>query len=169
MARKRSYPIDLTGDDSLISGHPYQNKQPCLANQNASNAPTSSGNGSFPATQAGQEFEVVDLSQNGVDEGVGWTSIGAIDAKIVGIQYYSGYATRGERVMAQREPHNQYDRNAIRINNVQGNQIGHIPRQLAAKLAPHMDAKSVVVEGILAGEVGSVIVLILSLADVHPG
>lgn len=32
----------------------------------------------------------------------------------------------------------KYDRNAIRIDNVQGTQIGHIPRKLAAKLAPYM-------------------------------
>ena len=32
----------------------------------------------------------------------------------------------------------QYDRNAIRMDNVQGQQIGHIPRKLAEKLAPYI-------------------------------
>lgn len=38
----------------------------------------------------------------------------------------------------QRDPGNQYDRNAIQVNNVMGAQIGHIPRQVAAKLAGYM-------------------------------
>ena len=37
--------------------------------------------------------------------------------------------------MIKREPGNPYDSNAIRINNVQGTQIGHLPRDLASKLA----------------------------------
>lgn len=32
----------------------------------------------------------------------------------------------------------QYDSNAIRVENVQRNQIGHIPRQMAAKLSSYM-------------------------------
>lgn len=32
----------------------------------------------------------------------------------------------------------QYDTNAIRVENVQRDQIGHIPRQMAAKLSPYM-------------------------------
>ncbi len=87
--------------------------------------------------------------------------MGAVDGKIVGLRYYSGFATVGEVVvsffadglmneflnkaadgvffqMIQREPSNPYDANAIRVNNVHGNQIGHIPKNLAAKLAPYM-------------------------------
>jgi SWI/SNF-related matrix-associated actin-dependent regulator of chromatin subfamily A3 len=81
--------------------------------------------------------EIIDMSQD-VDEGLGWTSVGAIDAKIVGVRYYNGYATPGEQVMVKREPGNPYDSNAIRINNVRGTQIGHLPRQIAGKLAPYM-------------------------------
>lgn len=40
--------------------------------------------------------------------------------------------------MIKREPSNPYDSNAIRIDNVQGTQIGHLPRQLAEKLAGFM-------------------------------
>ena len=32
----------------------------------------------------------------------------------------------------------QYDHNAIRVDNVRREQIGHIPRQIAAKLARYM-------------------------------
>lgn len=35
-----------------------------------------------------------------------------------------------------------------------GNQIGHIPRQVASKLASYMDSKSLLVEGVLTGSIG---------------
>eukprot|EP00536_Pseudo-nitzschia_multiseries_P013974 jgi/Psemu1/327386/estExt_fgenesh1_pg.C_6390001 len=60
-------------------------------------------------------------------------------ASIVGIRYYDGTAHRGEYVNIVREPHNPYDGNAIRVDNMQGEKVGHIKRQLAAILAPLMD------------------------------
>jgi len=81
--------------------------------------------------------EVIDLSQD-ADEGLGWVSVGAINAKIEGVRFYNGYATVNEQVLVKREPGNPYDSNAIRINNVHGTQIGHLPRELASKLAPYM-------------------------------
>lgn len=54
----------------------------------------------------------------------------------------------------RREPANPYDRNAIRIDNVTGTQIGHIPRRIAEKLAKFMDNSYLHVEGELAGEIG---------------
>lgn len=88
-----------------------------------------------------EEADIIDLSQD-VDEGFGWVNMGVINGKIVGIRYYNGYATPGEQVMVKREPSNQYDKNAIRIDNVQGTQIGHIPRQLAMNLAPYLVSRS---------------------------
>jgi SWI/SNF-related matrix-associated actin-dependent regulator of chromatin subfamily A3 len=38
-------------------------------------------------------------------------------------------------------------RNAIAVQNIGRTQVGHIPRQMAAKLAPHMDADLITVEG----------------------
>ena len=83
--------------------------------------------------------------------------VGILNTKIVGIQYYRGHATNGEFVIIRREPSNpvctvsdslclytssnsdmQYDHNAIRVDNVRREQIGHIPRQMAAKLARYM-------------------------------
>lgn len=49
----------------------------------------------------------------------------------------------------------QYDSNAIQALNVQGTQIGHIPRQVAAKLASYMDNRSLIVEGIITGHKGT--------------
>ena len=80
---------------------------------------------------------------------------GDLPTKIVGVQYYRGYASAGEQILMRREPGNPYDRNAIRIDNVAGTQIGHIPRRVAAKLAPFMDNSFLHVEGELSGEIGS--------------
>lgn len=61
-----------------------------------------------------------------------------MEGKIVGVRYYRGVANIGEHVILKREPQNQYDRNAIQVTNVMGDQIGHIPRLLAMKLAHFM-------------------------------
>jgi SWI/SNF-related matrix-associated actin-dependent regulator of chromatin subfamily A3 len=61
-----------------------------------------------------------------------------LPGKIVGVRFYNGVATSGEHVFLKREPQNQYDPNAIRVDNVMGAQIGHIPRGLAKKLANYM-------------------------------
>ncbi|KAJ5182740.1 Zinc finger RING-type [Penicillium capsulatum] len=79
---------------------------------------------------------------------------GSLPTKIVGVRFYNGLATPGEHVMLKREPNNQYDRNAICVDNVMAVQIGHIPRQVAAKLASYMDTKDLLVEGVLTGHKG---------------
>ncbi|KAF7597368.1 hypothetical protein BBP40_006309 [Aspergillus hancockii] len=80
---------------------------------------------------------------------------GKVQTKIVGVRYYRGTANIGERVVVRRQPDNQYDSNAIRVDNVMGNQIGHIPRNMAAKLANYMDTRSLEVEGMLTGVIGA--------------
>ncbi|KIW20513.1 hypothetical protein PV08_01088 [Exophiala spinifera] len=76
---------------------------------------------------------------------------GILDTKVVGCRFYDGQATTGEYVKVKREPSNPYDSNAIRIDNVLCDQIGHIGRQVAAKLAPLMDSGQLLVEGCLTG------------------
>lgn len=56
----------------------------------------------------------------------------------MGVRFYRGHATKGEHVVLNREPANPYDRNAIRVDNVMGAQIGHIGRAVAEKLAKYM-------------------------------
>ncbi|KAJ5716325.1 hypothetical protein N7493_008236 [Penicillium malachiteum] len=85
------------------------------------------------------------------DESVSRMLYGTLDTKIVGCRFYNGIATPGEHVILRREPRNQYDRNAIRVDNIMGAQIGHIGRNIAAKLAPYMDSRELVVEGVLTG------------------
>ncbi|KAF8527760.1 SNF2 family N-terminal domain-containing protein [Gautieria morchelliformis] len=55
----------------------------------------------------------------------------------------------GEEVTLVREPHNTYDRNALQVMNISGTQVGHIPRNIALKLAPLMDRNLVTVEGVI--------------------
>lgn len=52
-----------------------------------------------------------------------------------------------EMVALEREPHNKYDRNAIKVVNVVRQQVGHIKRELASALAPIMDSGWVRLEG----------------------
>ncbi|CAI7615830.1 unnamed protein product [Penicillium pancosmium] len=80
---------------------------------------------------------------------------GICPTSIVGVRFYRGHATKGEHVVLNREPTNPYDRNAIRVDNVMGAQIGHIGRAVAAKLAKYMDPKKIVVEAVLTGTIGA--------------
>ncbi|GJJ06235.1 hypothetical protein Clacol_000425 [Clathrus columnatus] len=91
----------------------------------------------------------------------------SLTAKIVGIQYYQGnvYIRRlfirghlieilglvgpGEEVTLVREPFNRFDRNAIQVLNISGLQVGHIPRNIAEKLAPLIDSNQIAVEGVM--------------------
>lgn len=79
---------------------------------------------------------------------------GTLSTKVVGIQYYNGFATEGEFVVVKREPSNPYDSNAIRIDNVRREQVGHIPKGIAKKLAKFMDPSRILVEGCLTGPKG---------------
>ncbi|KAJ5775237.1 uncharacterized protein N7511_000248 [Penicillium nucicola] len=115
----------------------------------------------LPLTQVGDEDEdeqaanAVEGAQGGDDSSLASTVLyGILAGKIVGVRFYGGRANPNERVIVKREPTNKYDRNAIRVDNVMGAQIGHIPRAMAAKLAPYMDAHDLVVEGELTGPIG---------------
>ncbi|XP_036421333.1 helicase-like transcription factor isoform X2 [Colossoma macropomum] len=75
--------------------------------------------------------------------------IGSIQGTIVGLRYYTGVVNRGEMVSLVREPQNPYDRNAVKVTNVYGIQVGHIKRELAAAMAHIMDRKLAKVEGVV--------------------
>ncbi|KAF2645809.1 hypothetical protein P280DRAFT_417930 [Massarina eburnea CBS 473.64] len=98
--------------------------------------------------------EVPDSTQGYSDAALSYVMYGKLDTKIVGVRFYNGYATMGEMAICRREPQNPYDRNALQILNVQGAQIGHIPKGFAAKLAPYMDRRDLIVEAIITGEKG---------------
>lgn len=79
---------------------------------------------------------------------------GDVPTKIVGIRFYNGFATIRERVLVRREPGNPYDSNAIRIDNMRAEQIGHINRQMAAKISKYIDNRWLLFEAELAGQIG---------------
>jgi SWI/SNF-related matrix-associated actin-dependent regulator of chromatin subfamily A3 len=140
LGKRTSSWVDLTGSDD--ENQAPQPKQARVSSSQASRSQPRPNQSlgvrdTWSGAEADDEAEIIDLSQD-VDEGFGWVCVGAINGKIVGVRFYDGYATMGEQVMIRREPGNPHDSNAIRINNVQGNQIGHIPKNLAAKLAPYM-------------------------------
>ncbi|KAI0132209.1 helicase-like protein [Xylariales sp. AK1849] len=111
------------------------------------------GSSQYPASSqllGDDEDEVIDLTQE--DEGSSLDLYGTLDNKIVGVRYYSGVATPHELVSCRREPTNQYDPNAIRVNNVMGAQIGHLPRAVVEKLAPYIDRNEISLEAVLLGE-----------------
>lgn len=128
---------------SLASvSHLYQSTPPSSLGSSSQHAPRSSW--------VVDDEEVIDLTQ----DNNGNSSVdlyGTLDNKIVGIRYYNGVVTSGEMVLCRREPGNQYDRNAIRVDNVMRQQIGHLPRTVAEKLAPFMDRKDIILEGVVTG------------------
>ncbi|XP_067851110.1 helicase-like transcription factor isoform X2 [Heptranchias perlo] len=74
---------------------------------------------------------------------------GNLRGNVVGMRYYTGVVSNNEMVALQREPNNPYDRNAVQVNNVNGIQVGHIKRELAAPMAFILDNKLARVEGVV--------------------
>ena len=68
-------------------------------------------------------------------------ALGALGSTIVGVRYYTGVVHVGEYVDLVREPRNAYDANAVRVDNLRRTQVGHLPRGLAAVLAPLVDGR----------------------------
>ncbi|KAH9942327.1 SNF2 family N-terminal domain-containing protein [Epithele typhae] len=59
---------------------------------------------------------------------------------IVGVQYYKALTPK---------PCHHFSSNAIQVKNIGGVQVGHVPRNVASKLAPLMDSGLVTVEGVM--------------------
>jgi SWI/SNF-related matrix-associated actin-dependent regulator of chromatin subfamily A3 len=114
----------------------------------------------WSASTREQEIETdmrreIDLTQDFDDDVYdSYELYGILNTKIVGCRFYDGRVTVGEYVTVRREPRNPYDSNAIRIDNIQAKQIGHIPRQVAAKLASLIDSRELLVEGAVTGPKG---------------
>lgn len=78
-----------------------------------------------------------------------------------------GLVGPGEEVLLVREPQNRFDRyrdlfyyhtpilpkqsfrNAIQVKNIAHVQVGHLPRNVVAKLAPLLDRRAIAVEGVI--------------------
>ncbi|KAI9034439.1 SNF2 family N-terminal domain-containing protein [Hyaloraphidium curvatum] len=79
------------------------------------------------------------------------SEIGIVRTKVVGIQYYQGLALPQELVQLIREPQNPYDAFALRVNNQNGQQVGHIPKAVVKVLSPLIDRGKLRLEGIVSG------------------
>eukprot|EP00850_Spirogloea_muscicola_P022384 SM000291S10862 [mRNA] locus=s291:15897:20739:+ [translate_table: standard] len=89
------------------------------------------------------------------DDGDGGEEVcaGYVTVSIVGLQYYAGTVNRDEMVQLIREQDNPYDANAIRVDNVGGERVGHIERYKALHLAPLIDRGEVKIEGLVTSGV----------------
>jgi SWI/SNF-related matrix-associated actin-dependent regulator of chromatin subfamily A3 len=61
-------------------------------------------------------FENVDSSQSAPVAHEQYQKYGSLDTKIVGVRFYTGFATVGERITIKREPSNPYDSNASKLS-----------------------------------------------------
>lgn len=172
-----------SSQSSLYSARPSQyGYGPSSSNASSSRSFPSNGSSSqrprwgYPQSSLGdEEAEVQDLTQ--ADDGPALQLYGTLDNKIVGCRYYDGIVSPGEVVVLRREPSNpsvtppklplvptecvssnsctyRYDANAVRVDNVMGTQVGHLPRKLVEKLAPLMDSGDVLVEAAILDEKG---------------
>lgn len=96
------------------------------------------------------------------DDGV--VPFGLLRGNVVGLRYYTGVVNAGEMVSLVREPRNQYDRNAVKVTNVYGCQVGHIKRELAAPMAHIMDNKLAMVEGVVPSGVNNAFTMPVQLS-----
>lgn len=166
MSQKRKrVEVDLTGDSDQEEAASAQKAQRGASGNNiyAGGYRSLYGGSTNPAAERSDWLaddvddvnEIVGSSQDGAEGSEELTLYGELAGKIVGVQYYRGVANAGEHVLIRREPGNPYDSNAIRVDNVAGHQIGHIPRRVAEKLSKYIDNRWLRVEGQLAGEKGT--------------
>ncbi|KAG8760825.1 hypothetical protein FRC14_001853, partial [Serendipita sp. 396] len=113
-----------TSEDGSISG-PTAKKRKALDSAPAGLASAAVvARGIIPT----ENQEVVDLGDSDNDSDAGDEEVYVeLDTAVVGIKYYTGLVGVGEQVDLVRQPSNQYDRNAICVENISGHQVGHLP------------------------------------------
>ncbi|KAJ2337646.1 hypothetical protein GGI00_000076 [Coemansia sp. RSA 2681] len=77
---------------------------------------------------------------------------GQFSALIVGRRYYAAQTELNECLEFIREQFNPYDSNAIGIYSQCNEKLGHLPRWLAAVLAPCMDSAQCKLSGVVSGQ-----------------
>jgi hypothetical protein len=73
--------------------------------------------------------------------------LGSIKSQIVGIQYCDDQAKGGEKIFFEREPDNDHDKNAIRVENLDFKMVGFLPKKSSSWLAPLIDQGGVMIDG----------------------
>lgn len=79
---------------------------------------------------------------------------GPLNVSVAGVRYENRarivqHCSLREKVRLCREPDNAADANAIKIVNHRGEKLGYIPKHLAARLAPYMDAGNDPIEAVI--------------------
>eukprot|EP00948_MAST-09A_sp_MAST-9A-sp1_P004216 g4216.t1 len=75
-------------------------------------------------------------------EEVDFQLLASLKVPIVGIKHYNGVVHSGEWLHMSRERDNQYDANAIRVDNSGRKKVGHFGRDFAKAFAPFFDSHS---------------------------
>jgi hypothetical protein len=75
--------------------------------------------------------------------------LGTIKSQIVGIQYYDDEVKGGEKIFFEREPDNDHDKNAIRVENLDFKKVGFLPKRSSSWLAPLIDQGKLMIDGIV--------------------
>ncbi|KAJ3037581.1 hypothetical protein HDV00_001468 [Rhizophlyctis rosea] len=125
---------------SVVESTPYIS----LANPNAANRDSTDDTSDTSTNASTREDEAREQE----------FEIGFIRTKIVGIRHYDGMINKKEKTVLVREPHNMYDRWAIRVDNAANEQVGHIPRDVACHVSPLIDGGLMRAEGIVIGDRG---------------
>jgi hypothetical protein len=73
--------------------------------------------------------------------------LGSIKSQIVGIQYYDNEVKSGEKIFFEREPDNDHDKNAIRVENLDFKKVGFLPKKTSSWMAPLIDQGKVMIDG----------------------
>ncbi|KAI1327116.1 hypothetical protein F5Y16DRAFT_421124 [Xylariaceae sp. FL0255] len=140
-----------SSQSSSIANRSFSSSTPTQSTPPSSSNPSSSQ--LQQGTQSLDDFNDFE-DETALDEGPALEFYGTMDNKIVGVRYYNGIVTPGEAILLRREPRNPYDKNAVRIDNIMGSQIGHLPKNFVMKLAPYIDKEDIVLEGVLNGHKG---------------
>ncbi|KAI6046015.1 SNF2 family N-terminal domain-containing protein [Pisolithus marmoratus] len=128
-----------------LSANPRQRKRKQLPESSEPSVPRVSGiSASTRRCSNDEDEEVQPIEPEPIDE-----LYCIFKTRVVGVQYYKGLVGAGEQVTLQREPRNPYDKNAIKVVNIGGMQVGHIPRDIAAQAAALLDRGLVSLEGIM--------------------
>ncbi len=77
-------------------------------------------------------------------------ALGTVFVGVAGVRFYDGQAIADEGATLVREPNNPHDPRAIRVDNQEGQTLGHVPRRTAAWLAPLLDEGRVTVKATVA-------------------
>ena len=143
--------FDLSGENGgppppQPAAMPPSSQRVAVAPQALSQQQRSVGGGGPAGSQVPQQHELGAATQAMAADDVAGDEFsaeiyyGCFEAQIVGCRYYSGMAHKGEFVTLVREPHNPYDRNAVRVDNMAGAQVGHIKATTAIVLRRVLDA-----------------------------